>query len=62
MSSEIYKFVVSALLDDFSLLKHHDDVRVFDGLDPVRDVDAGAAFHQPIERVLDLLFVGAVEG
>ena len=62
MSSEIYKFVVSALLDDFSLLKHHDDVRVFDGLDPVCDVDAGAAFHQPIERVLDLLFVGAVEG
>ena len=41
-----------ALRDDAAVVHHHDAVRLEHGGQAMRDHQRGAAFHQPLERVL----------
>ena len=42
--------------DDAALVQHQDLIRIQHGADPLGDHKAGASFHQPVERLLNLVF------
>ena len=50
------------LCERFAFFEHEDLVRVDDGADALCDDERGAAFHQRVERGLDLRFGGEING
>ena len=46
---------MGALFDDFSVVDHQDQVRVFHGAQPVGDDQGGTALDHRFDGVLDLL-------
>ena len=50
------------LLDDLSVLEHHDQVRVADRREAVRDDEGGPAGEERPERLLDAALGSDVDG
>ena len=59
---QLQQFRIGAALYDLALLEDVYDVRVLDGLDPVRDCDGGLVLHDAVQGFLHLLFVARVQG
>ena len=52
---QVHQLVVSALLDDLTILQHADKVGVANGTQPVRYHQRGAVLHQLLQRLLHQL-------
>ena len=53
MPPQLQQLAMSAAFNDFSLVQHHDPVRIDDGGQPVGDHQRGALGGDPIEGALD---------
>ena len=55
------KLVMAALLDDPSVFKNNDHIRVPDGRKSVRDHKHGPALHQTVHTLFDQLFGSGID-